>query len=54
MSSITGSTAPPTAGAHEVNFVNNYYKPGPATTWFTAALEGGAGAELKKLRVRGS
>ncbi len=23
-------------GAHEVNFVNNFYKPGPATTWFTA------------------
>jgi hypothetical protein len=23
-------------GAHEVNFVNNYYQPGPATRWFYA------------------
>ncbi len=23
-------------GAHEVNFVNNYYQPGPATKWFHA------------------
>jgi hypothetical protein len=23
-------------GAHEVNFVNNYYQPGPATKWFRA------------------
>ncbi len=23
-------------GAHEVNFVNNFYKPGPATAWFYA------------------
>jgi hypothetical protein len=23
-------------GAHEVNFVNNYYQPGPATQWFYA------------------
>jgi hypothetical protein len=23
-------------GAHEVNFVNNYYQPGPATKWFYA------------------
>jgi hypothetical protein len=23
-------------GAHELNFVGNYYKPGPSTAWFTA------------------
>jgi hypothetical protein len=23
-------------GAHEVNFVNNFYKPGPSTRWYTA------------------
>jgi hypothetical protein len=43
-------------GAHEVNFVNNYYKPGPGTTFFYAfnAQHEGYGGGMQRCYFKGN